>query len=208
MRTRKRIEQRTRSGREWVFTPFDFLDLGTPYAVGMALTRLLRKGTIRRIARGLYDRPRPHRILGTLHPSADAIANALARKLGTTIQPGPAVAANQLGLSEQVPARITYETDGASRTFRLTHPPIVINFKHRSPRRLPRVGTGGHRKLSETGALVTAALRSLGKDHVSATRLVPLQAAFSARQRSAIKRDIPLAPAWMRPHLMTLVSDS
>ena len=37
--------------------PVDFLDLGSRQAVDLALHRLVHKGTIRRLARGLYDYP-------------------------------------------------------------------------------------------------------------------------------------------------------
>ena len=41
-----------------VWSPVDFLDLGARDAVDKALQRLARDGTLRRIDRGLYDRPR------------------------------------------------------------------------------------------------------------------------------------------------------
>jgi hypothetical protein len=40
-------------GRGFVFTPKLFSSLGDQRVVGTALTRLCRKGTIRRLARGL-----------------------------------------------------------------------------------------------------------------------------------------------------------
>mgnify|MGYP000873526565 CR=1 FL=1 len=58
-------------------TPFDFLDLGSPHSVGMALMRLVRSGALRRLARGLYDVPRQHALLGELQPTADEIAQQL-----------------------------------------------------------------------------------------------------------------------------------
>src|SRR3954454_22114897 len=65
-------------GRGAVLVPGDFLDLGSRQAVDVTLHRLAKKGTIRRLARGLYDYPKEHPVLGTLSPSADAIARALA----------------------------------------------------------------------------------------------------------------------------------
>ena len=70
----KRI-QRRRAGR--VFTPADFLDLGSRNAVDLALSRHARTGTIRKIARGLYDFPRADPSLGLLSPAIDDIATAL-----------------------------------------------------------------------------------------------------------------------------------
>ena len=98
------------------FTPFDFLDLGSPHSVGMALTRLTRSGELRRLARGLYDVPRTHPVLGELLPTADDIAQALARRDGASVQPAGAMAANLLSLSEQVPARGGFYTHRPRRT--------------------------------------------------------------------------------------------
>ena len=67
-------------------------------SVGMVLTRLTRKGTIRQLARGLYDYPRHDPQLGLLSPTADNIAKALAGSGATRLQPSGAYAANLLGL--------------------------------------------------------------------------------------------------------------
>src|SRR5262249_20657962 len=93
---------RTR-GRGSVFVPADFLDLGSREAIDVALHRLPRKGTIRRLARGVYDFPKEHPVLGPLQPSAETVARALAGRDRTRLQPAGAYAANALGLSEQVP---------------------------------------------------------------------------------------------------------
>jgi hypothetical protein len=59
-------------GRGSVFVPADFLEIGSREAVDLALHRLARKGTIRRLARGVYDFPKEHPVLGPLSPSAEA----------------------------------------------------------------------------------------------------------------------------------------
>ena len=114
-----RIAQGGRSTPGRVYTPFDFLDLGSPHTIGMALLRLVRAGTLRRLARGLYDVPRSHPLLGELQPTADEIAQALARRDGANVRPAEAMAANMLSLSDQVPARAVFETDGPSRTVKV-----------------------------------------------------------------------------------------
>src|SRR5580698_7570677 len=91
-------------GKDSVFLPADFLDLGSREAVDVVLHRLVRKGIIRRLARGIYDFPKEHPMLGWLQPSPEKIAEALVGRDYTRIQPTGAYAANILGLSEQVPA--------------------------------------------------------------------------------------------------------
>src|SRR5258706_10045184 len=85
-----------------VLSQDDFLDLGSRAAVDKALSRLAAKGTIRRLARGLYDYPKTHPQLGVLAPDPGAVARAIAGKFATRLQPSGAYAANLLGLSTQV----------------------------------------------------------------------------------------------------------
>lgn len=174
-----------------VFTPADFLDLGTPHAVGMALSRMVRAGTLRRVARGLYDVPRSHPLLGELSPSTDALVQAVARRDGVVVQPLDVEATNLLGLSEQVVAKPVYETNGPSRTLRVGGQ--EIEFKHRSPRRVTAA--------AESSNLVFAALRGLGKAHVTLERVTHLQHMLPAKQRAQLLKDLPLAPVWMHPFL-------
>jgi hypothetical protein len=179
-----------------VYTPFDFLDLGSPHSVGMALTRMVRNGALRRVARGLYDVPRHHRLLGALQPTADEIAHALSRRDGAVVQPAQETAANLLNLSEQVPARAIYETDGPDRTVRVGS--LTVQLKHRPPRQV--------RGASPMSRLVFAALRSIGNANVDETRVARLRETLSARDRAALLKDLPLAPAWMHPHLRQIAT--
>jgi hypothetical protein len=67
----------SRKGKGWVFTPSDFLDLGSRRAVGLALMRHTKDATIRKLARGLYDYPRQDRRAGAIAASTQEIANAM-----------------------------------------------------------------------------------------------------------------------------------
>lgn len=187
----QRVALLVRKDSARVFTPADFLDLGTPHAVGMALSRMVRAGTLRRVARGLYDVPRSHPLLGELSPSTDALVQAVARRDGVVVQPLDVEATNLLGLSEQVVAKPVYETNGPSRTLRVGGQ--EIEFKHRSPRRVTAA--------AESSNLVFAALRGLGKAHVTLERVAHLQQMLPLKQRAQLLKDLPLAPAWMHPYL-------
>lgn len=187
----QRIARGAKATPARVYTPFDFLDLGTPHSVGMALMRLVRSGSLRHLARGLYDVPRTHPLLGELQPTADEIAQALARRDGASVQPSDAMAANLLSLSEQVPARAVYETDGPSRTVKVGT--LTVQLKKRPPRKVRSAHPMSH--------LVFAALRSVGKAQVTPARIAHLQQTLSAADRARLLKDLPLAPAWMHPHL-------
>lgn len=186
----QRIKARiSRWGSGAVFTRADFLDLGSTHAVGMALLRLQRAGEIRRLSRGLYDFPKHHSRLGILSPSADAIAQAMARRDGIRLNPSEAEAANRLRLSEQVPAKIVYQTDGPARTVKVGN--RTIQFRRRSPRRMATAGS--------VSGLVFAALKDLGKAHVTKQRVAHLRELLRPADRRQLLADLPRAPAWMHP---------
>ena len=180
----------TAKGRGWAFTPHDLADLGDPRAVGMALSRLLRAGKIRRIGRGLYDRPHPHSLLGQVGAGTDAVVQAVARKRNLRVLPSPAAAANQLGLSTQVPARLVYHTDGAPTRLKLGN--LTIDLRRNTGRLLGLAG--------RPGGLVAQALRAVGKDQVTKNHLRIIRDRLSDPIRRQLLRDLPLVPAWMRPH--------
>jgi len=141
--------------------------------------------------------PRHHPLLGELLPTAEAIAKALARRDGAVIQPAEAMAANLLSLSEQVPAKAVFLTDGPARV--VTVGSLTVQLKQR-PRR--KVGTA-----AATSSLVFAALRGLGKDHVTKARVAHLRETLKAKDRKQILRDLSLAPAWMHPILRYLAGE-
>jgi hypothetical protein len=79
-----------------VFVPTDFLGFDSRQSVDIVLHRLVRKGTIRRLTRGIYDFPKEHPKLGKLQPSPEKMAEALVGRDCTRIQPTGAYAANIL----------------------------------------------------------------------------------------------------------------
>ncbi len=173
-------------GRGTVFTPMVFLDLGSRRAIDLALHRITTAGTIRRIARGLYDYPKTSELVGILPPSTDAIAKALAGPEGMRLQPAGGYAANLLGLSEQVPARVVFLTDARSRTVRVGRQTIIL--KQTTPRNMKL-----HNRVS---GLVVQALRHLGRNHVGAKQIATLRKRLTAEQRREIESDSKWAPGW------------
>lgn len=118
---------------KWVCTPKDFLDLGSRAAVDQALSRLCKRGVLRRISRGLYDLPRISGILNRPAPAnIDAAVDALARRSNTIVVPDGIFAANQLGLTNAVPAKASYITNGATKTIKIGS--RTIHLRHVSQR--------------------------------------------------------------------------
>lgn len=191
-----RVMKRVRaSGRGSVFTPSDFLNVAARPAVDQALSRLVRGGHLRRLARGLYDFPKLHPKLGPLSPAPDDVAQALARETGSQVQIAGARAANALGLSTQVPAKSTYLTDGPSR--RVVLGKRVVDIRHASPKHLIAPG-------SPAGTVVQA-LRHVGP--VRAADVAQVAALrLSAVDKKTLASTAVQAPAWMRPTLVSIAN--
>lgn len=181
------LEAITLSGEGSVFVPMDFLNLGSREAVDIVLHRLVQKGVIRRLARGIYDFPEMHPILGKLQPSPEKIAEALVGRDCTRIQPTGAYAANILGLSEQVPAKVVFLTDGPSRTIKIGA--TTIQLRRTTPKNMAMAG-----RLS---GLLVQALREIGKENMTQKRLEYLKQILPADKRQELLSDIRLVPEWM-----------
>lgn len=184
----KIVTQLRRKGRGKVFTPKDFLDIGSRDAIDQALSRLAKAKTVQRLGRGLYSFPKVNKRLGIpIPPDVDEIADALARQTGSRIVPSGATAANRLGLSTQVPAKPVYLTDGRSRRVQIGKFTVVV--KHAPPKELP-IGN----RLSAT---VLQALRYLGKDGVDSTVVDRIRKALSSKHRSQLIKDARYTTDWI-----------
>lgn len=181
-----------------VWTPQDFLDLGSRAAVDQALSRNCKNGSIRRAGRGLYHLPRHDPVLGILGPSYDAMQDLIQRKAGGKVFPSGAHAANVLGLSDQVPVRSWYRTTGSSRRIRNGKSEIVL--RHVSPR---FVSTK-----NPMSAQVILALRWLGKRGVDDDVIRRLHRNLSLSDRTALPADAACAPAWIADIFHRLAKDS
>lgn len=181
-------------GQGWVFTPNHFKDLGSRNAIASALKRHKKSATIRQLARGLYDYPVQHQVLGTVAPSADAIARALVVRDAIRLQPAGAYATNLLGLSDQVPAKLVFLTDGPTRKVRFGRQEIIL---HRTtPRNMATAGR-------KSGTIIQA-LRHLGQRHVDDQVIRTLQRQLTAADRATIRKDLRYAPAWIADILRKL----
>jgi hypothetical protein len=174
-------------GAGWVFSAKDFIDLGTRPAVDKALSRMAAAGSIRRAARGLYYVSRSHPIVGMTGPNIDNVARALAGKGGTKLQPTGAYAANLLGLSDQVPAKVVFLTDGRSKRLRLGKLDIVL--KQTSPQIMATAGS--------VSGMIIQALRYLGKAHVTDATVRRLDRRLADADRKQLLKDVASAPVWI-----------
>ena len=192
LKTRKTTDSQILSriyghGRGWVFTPNHFKDLGSRDAIASALKRYKQSGLIRQLAQGLYDYPKTDSELGPLQPSTDDIAKALAGRDAARLQPTGAYAANLLGLSTQVPMKVTYLTDSLSRTIQVGKRQITL--KRTTPRNMATAG--------KVSGLVIQALRHFGQEGVDKQIIAQLDRLLDDQVKSQLMKDIRYAPAWI-----------
>ena len=94
------------------------LQLGSRAAIDQALSRLWRAGKLMRTGRGMYVLPIENRF-GKRAPTPEKVVMESAKLRGETVASHGAAAANRLGLTTQVPMRMTYLTSGPSRQLKL-----------------------------------------------------------------------------------------
>jgi len=193
----KRVRSRGRG--KWVCTPKDCLDLGSRAAVDQALSRLVTAGQLRRVGWGLYDMPRISGVLKRPAPvNIDAAIAAIARRENIRIMSDGMAAANQLGLTNAVPAKASYVTDGATKTVKIDG--RTIHLRHAGPSVMHWAG--------KSSAPVVQALRWLGSHATDDPQVV---ATLMRRLPDSVKRDLVRnrrdLPGWAAPVAHSLMTD-
>lgn len=179
-------------GEGWVFTAKDLLELGSEEAIHVTLHRLNEKGDIKRISHGIYYWPESNEMFGILPPDVNLVAQSLADKYRIRIQPSGAYAANLLGLSEQVPAKVVFLTDGDNKKIEIGK--MEITFKKTTPKNMAMAG--------RISGLVVQALKYMGKEHIDQKKINKIKKNLSSEDKITLKEDADLAPMWVRNIIM------
>lgn len=187
--TEKQIEKLIKSKpRGSLVMPDDFLTYGSAEAVRKALGRLADKEVIVRVAHGIYVRPKISKLIGQLTPSAEEVAEAIAKRDRIRTIPAGSYALNALGLSSQVPMNVVLLTDGSPRVIKVGK--RTIRFKKTTPKNLLAKG-----KISR---LVIQALKEIGNGKVTAAEERKILELLKKEDRNDLKQDIVLAPVWIQ----------
>lgn len=171
-----------------VFVNSDFADITDTNTIKQIISRLIKEGTLRRIIRGVFEKPKYSKLLQE-YVAADPneIANALARCYHWTIAPCGDTALNMLGLSTQVTAVWSYISDGPYKTYEWDK--TKIEFKHRTNKEI----TG----LSPTTILVIQALKTLGKENTDSKVIRILSHRLNTEEKAALLREGSEATDWV-----------
>jgi ribosomal protein S19E (S16A) len=168
--------------------PSDFSDLGSSEAVRLALFRLEKAGIIVRVAQGIYVRPKISKWIGPISPSAEEVAEAIAKRDRIRTVPTGSYALNAVGLSTQIPMNIVLLTDGSPREIKVGK--RTIKFKRTTPKNLLAKG-----KISR---LVIQALKEIGNGNVTEDEGKKIFELLKKEDEKNLKHDIALAPVWIQ----------
>ena len=171
-----------------VFVAPDFADIADTATIRQGLKRLYQSGIIRRIIRGVYEKPKYSKLLDEyVAADPDAVAKALARCYHWTIAPCGNTALNLLGLSTQVTAVWSYISDGPYKTYEWNS--TKLEFKHRTNKEI----TG----LSYMTSLVIQALKTLGRTNVTPEIIQTLSEKLSEDEKRACLKEATESTDWV-----------
>lgn len=193
-----------------VWTPVDFLDLGSRDAVDKTLQRMVAGNDLRRIDRGLYDQPRVNSLTGQpAAPDYRSVIDAVGRRDQVRVLVDGMTAANDLGLTNAVPGQVIVHTDGRLRPIQLGK--LTLQFKLTAPSKLY---WAGHPAMRVVQALywLRDGLKNgaqVDQDAIQAKLIRLLQ---DSRQGSAIRDDLRsglhTVPSWMQRWIRDLLAQS
>ena len=171
-----------------VFIPSDFADVAPTAAINMSLSRLENNGVIRRIMRGIYDKPKFSNLLNEwVAVDPGKIAYTIARKNRWSIIPMGDTALNLLHLTTQVPTVWQYVSDGPYKEY--SYQNVKISF-HRTANKEAT-------KYSYITGLVIQGLRALGKDHVDEKMIQTLNSMLSVKDKQRLMKEAKGTTAWI-----------
>ena len=196
----KQIQERIGNALEGtVFVNSDFADIADTETVRRNLNRLTKTGILRRVLKGIYEKPEYSEMLKEyVAADPEAVAKALARNYHWTIAPCGNTALNLRGRSTQVTAVWSYISDGPYKTYEWNS--TKIEFKHRTNKEI----TG----LSYMTALVIQALKTLGKANVTSETIQALSSRLSMEDKNVMLKEASESTDWVYNAIRQIVGEA
>lgn len=184
-----------------VWTPRDFADIGSREAVDKALQRMVKNDQLRRIERGLYDKPSFSSLTGKpTVPDYRAIIDAVARRDKVRCLIDGMTAANELGFTNAVPAKIEILVDARLKPISLGNQKIV--FKNAAPSRLYWAGRPGMYLVQALYWLHDVMANDVEKDKIDKTvRKILSDEKNGSKVADDLRSGLSAMPIWMQDML-------
>lgn len=186
----ERIREYIRNSKDGtLFIVADFYEFDSSMSLNVTISRLCKEGDLIRIMRGIYAKPRFSKLLNiNINPRNSDIAMAIARNYGWKILPTGEYAINSIGLSTQIPAHLSFISDGPNKVFSIDG--VKLIFKH----------TNKHHELSfrdEIYGLIIQAIRALGKDRISSEMIQSISGKLSNKQKEDFLHEAKFSSKWI-----------
>lgn len=191
-----------------VWTPSDFVDLASRDAIDKALQRLTKAETLRRIDRGLYDQPGFNKLTQKPNPpDPRSVIDAVGRRDQTRMLVDGMTAANDLGLTDAVPAKIVVHTDARRRAIKLGN--VTIIFRPTAASKLFWAGRPAMRVVQALHWLRDLLVREGESDQVR-RKLAKLfeDPMMGPPLRADLVAGMTALPTWMWVFLKPLIDDN
>lgn len=188
-----------------VWTPSDFVDLASRDAVDKTLQRLTKAKTLRRIDRGLYDQPGFNKLTQKPNPpDPRSIIDAVGRRDQTRMLVDGMTAANDLGLTDAVPAKIVVHTDARRRPIKVGN--VTIAFRPTAASKLFWAGRPGMRVVQALHWLRDLLVREGESDQIKRKLAKLFEAPVSGLPLKAdVSAGMSTLPTWMQAFLKPLI---
>lgn len=189
-----------------VWTPADFLDLGSRDAVDKTLQRLTKAGVLRRIDRGLYDQPGFNKLTQKPNPpDPRLVIEAVGRRDQIRVLVDGMTAANDLGLTDAVPAKIVVHTDARLRAIKLGN--VMISFRPTAASKLFWAGRPAMRVVQALHWMRDLLARE-GEAEAARRKLAKLfdNPAAGPTIRADLADGLTTLPTWMQVFLKPVIS--
>lgn len=181
-----------------VFVPSDFSDIADTKKIATILARIESVGKLKRIIRGIYEKPDYNEFLGEyIAPSPEKVAQAIARNFGWTIVPCGDTALNALGLSTQIPTVWLYVSDGPYKTYSFDN--TTIEFRHTTNKDIS--------KFSYKTSLIIQALKALGKENIDDSVIAKLRSVIADEEKAVMLAEAKTATAWIYEYIKVICKD-
>lgn len=186
-----------------VWTPADFAQLGSRDVIDKTLQRMVLRDQLRRIDRGLYDKPAISSLTKrATSPDYRSVIDAIARRDNLRLLVDGMTAANDLGLTTAVPARVTVYTDTRRRSIVVGN--LHIEFKLCAPSRLYWAGRPAMRVVQALHWLKDT--MSTDSDHVKLKIANVLHDGDKgASIRDDLRQGFSALPIWMQDFLRDML---
>jgi hypothetical protein len=175
--------KRSRPGQ--IILPSDFKDFGTSTAIRKTLSRLVDQKVLVRMGQGVYVIPIHDKLFGEVLPSMEEIAASLAEKEHVKIMPTGQYALNKIGLSNQVPMKMVFLTNGTKKNITIGKSSIL--FQPTTTKKLAMVGS--------ISSLLFLGLEELDLNRLKESELEKIIALLKKEDQNNLKHDLKLAPA-------------